>query len=201
MERKRATRATRSKSPNKTSKIPTKSPRSKSPRKTTPNGKENVKTSSSSSSSSKVWYTPFAGGQNLKFFKIVPSYVDRKEEPGYSILPKPTYWDWIYSAITLHHVWASPNTIWSAIALGMYFYFPYDLSSSSVASKGPITLDFFYARFPLWFVVTFGYALYWHVTLYYLNWADRPFIPNRVYNVPKVLHNIFYSLSGNISIP
>ena len=48
----------------------------------------------------------------------------------------------------------------------------------------------------MWAGVTFAYTAFWHVTLYFLEWAKRPFIPNRVYNFGKVLHNMFYSLSG-----
>ncbi len=98
----------------------------------------------------------------------------------------------------MRHVWASPNTIWSAIALIMYFAFPYDLSPNSVASKAPLSVEFFKERGPLWFFVTFGYTGFWHVTLYFLEWAKRPFILDRIYNWKKVFHNIFYSVVGII---
>jgi sterol desaturase/sphingolipid hydroxylase (fatty acid hydroxylase superfamily) len=43
-----------------------------------------------------------------------------------------------------------------------------------------------------------GYIAFWHITLYFLNWAKRPFVKNRAYNVDKVLHNMFWTLSGII---
>jgi sterol desaturase/sphingolipid hydroxylase (fatty acid hydroxylase superfamily) len=44
--------------------------------------------------------------------------------------------------------------------------------------------------------VTFGYTAFFHVTLYWLNWAERPFLKRSTYNVDKLAHNIFWSLSG-----
>jgi sterol desaturase/sphingolipid hydroxylase (fatty acid hydroxylase superfamily) len=74
--------------------------------------------------------------------------------------------------------------------------FPYDLSKGSVAYSSPLSLRFFAERLPLWMIVTFGYNAFWHITLYILGWAERPFIQNRKYNVEKVLHNLFWSASG-----
>jgi hypothetical protein len=70
-------------------------------------------------------------------------------------------------------------------------------------------------RLPLWVFTYFLYAGFWHVTLYGLGWAERPFIQpkdkplpegyekagtahaeGREYNSIKVLHNMGYSLSG-----
>lgn len=136
------------------------------------------------------------GTQDGHFFRIVPSYVDKSKPAGRSQLPKPLLKDWIWSALTLRHIWDSPNLVWSLMALAMYFLVPYDLSPSSAAAKGVLTLEFFKQRFPLWFFVVLGYDAFWHVTLYFLNWAQRPFIPNRKYRVEKVLHNVFYSFIG-----
>ena len=141
-------------------------------------------------------FRDLAGGKNGRFFQILPDFVDKKSKPGFSKIAAPSILDWVVSAVTLRHVWASPNTVWSLMALGMYFGVPYDLSPGSAASKSPLSLGFFLERFPLWAGVTFAYTAFWHVTLYFLEWAKRPFIPNRVYNFGKVLHNMFYSLSG-----
>jgi len=59
-----------------------------------------------------------------------------------------------------------------------------------------LSLKFFAERLPLWLVVVFGYNAFWHITLYWLGWAERPFIQNRIYNWNKVLHNLFWNVSG-----
>jgi len=132
-----------------------------------------------------------------RFFKVVPSHIkDLAVKPGFTPLVAPSLLDWFIGAITLRHVWASPNTVWSIIALGMYFLVPYDLTRGSAAASAPLSLAFFWQRFPLWAVTTFGYTAFWHVTLYGFGWADRPFVPGRMYKFTKTLHNMGYSLSG-----
>ena len=140
--------------------------------------------------------SPLAGGRDGKFFHILPDWVDPSLPPGTSPLPTPTAGSWLWSAVTLHHVWASPNTFWSLIALGMYFLFPYDLAPGGLSARGPVTVDFFLARFPLWFAVTFLYTAFWHVSLYGFGWGSRPFVTGRVYNWDKVLHDGFFFTSG-----
>lgn len=93
----------------------------------------------------------------------VPDHVDPKKKPGFSPLPQPSAWAWIVSAIRMDHVWASPNFVWSLIALAFYFTFPADLSPDGVSAQAPFSWAFFKARFPLWFAVTFGYTAFWHV--------------------------------------
>jgi hypothetical protein len=44
--------------------------------------------------------------------------------------------------------------------------------------------------------MTFGYTGFWHITLYYLKYASRPFIKNRPYNVQKLFHNMSWTFSG-----
>jgi hypothetical protein len=62
--------------------------------------------------------------------------------------------------------------------------------------QAPLSVAFFKERAPLWFALTFGYTAFWHVTLYFLGWADRPFIKARPYNLDKMAHNLFWSISG-----
>ena len=121
--------------------------------------------------------------------------------------------------VTLRHVWASPNTVWGAIALAVYVYFPYDLSATGacaacappavlrqdwrscsqahvlrlplcppagLAARGPLTSAYFQSRFPLFLAVTFAYTGFWHVALYGLGWASRPFVQGRQYRLTKV---------------
>lgn len=95
-----------------------------------------------------------------------------------------------------YHLTSTPNGTWAIIALVLYFLFPYDLSPSSTAASGPLTWAFFKERFPFWFILTVGYATFWHVALYILGWAKRPFIKDRRYNIDKVIHNVFWTISG-----
>ena len=139
---------------------------------------------------------PLGGGQGGKFFRILPPYISVKSKPGDSALPAPTPADWLRSALQLKHVWASPNLPWVIIALAFYFYFPYDLSPSGSAAAAPISLAFFQQRFPLWLVLVHGYTAFWHITLYWLKWSDRPLIPQRIFSMGKVLHNIMHSTFG-----
>lgn len=143
-------------------------------------------------------FRSFAGGRDGHFFAVTPDHIQKNLPPGFSPLPIATPSGWVMDALLLKHIWASPNLVWSVMALLMYFMVPYDLSATSPAVVAPLSLAFFYSRFPLWFFVVFGYTGFWHVTLYHLGWAERPFIPNRVFQWGKVAHNCFWSLSGVI---
>lgn len=109
-------------------------------------------------------------------------------------LPKPTLVSWIRKSPFV--LITTPNFVWAIISLAVYIAAPYNLGPDSAAALAPISSTFFLERFPLWFGVTFGYFSFWHITLYWLNMAQRPFIANRVYNVDKVLHNVFWTSSG-----
>ena len=90
----------------------------------------------------------------------------------------------------------SPNGVWGIIALLVYYFFPYDLSASSAAAKGPLTKAFFAERFPMWFVLTFVYVGFFHMMTYILGFSKRSFMPARVYNLDKVAHNVFWNVSA-----
>lgn len=139
-------------------------------------------------------FTNFLGTRNGRFFRYVPKHVDLKKAPGQSTLPLATLGDWFRAAPYV--LWCTPNGTWALIALAIYFLAPYDLSPTGTGAAAPLSVAFFKERFPLWFAVTFGYTAFWHVTLYGLGWAERPFIKNRVYNAAKVAHNLAYSLAG-----
>lgn len=139
-------------------------------------------------------YTNWFGMNNGKFIGEPPSYVDKALKPGLSEVPKPTLMSWISKAPTV--LIKTPNFVWASIALLTYYAFPYDLSYTSVAAKGPLTTDFFVERFPLWFSLTMGYDAFWHVSLYMFGQASRPFLEKRTYNIDKVAHNIFWTTSG-----
>jgi len=129
-----------------------------------------------------------------KYFGEPPLYVDKTLAPGMTDLPKPTIQSWIQKSPFL--LVTTPNFIWAIISLALYSGAPYNLGPESSAAIAPINSTFFLERFPLWFGITFGYFSFWHVTLYSMNMAQRPFIANRTYSIDKLLHNAFWTTSG-----
>ena len=138
-----------------------------------------------------------AGARNgHRFFHILPDWVDVAKPPGFTPLAEPTVRGWLRDALLLKHIWASPNLIWVAISLAMYFGMPYDLSPGGTAAQGPLSWAFFRPRWLLWMAVVFSYTAFWHVTLYGFEWARRPFLAERPYRLSKVLHNLAWFVSG-----
>lgn len=129
-----------------------------------------------------------------KYFGEPPLYVDKSLAPGMTDLPKPTVLSWIRNSPFV--LVTTPNFVWSMISLVFYTAAPYELGPDSTAALAPISSSFFLERFPLWFSLTFGYFSFWHVSLYFTQMANRPFIENRVYSLDKVTHNIFWTTSG-----
>ena len=134
------------------------------------------------------------GMRNFSFFGGVPAYVDISKKPGMSTVPKPTLLGWL--AASPFVLVTSPNGIWALISLLMYFFFPYDLSRSSAAAQGPLSAAFFRERLPLWMATVLGYVGFFHVTIYLMGLAKRPFIAARPYNLDKVAHNVFWTAAG-----
>lgn len=143
-----------------------------------------------------TFFSQVAGTQYGSFFRVVPPYVNKSLPPGHSSIPLPTVFDWLRNALLLKPMWGSPNTVWCIIAVLFYYTFPYDLSPTSAAAQSPLSTAFFLERFPLYLALVFGYDAFWHIALYFFSMAQRPFQANRVYNYTKMLHNLFYSLSG-----
>lgn len=129
-----------------------------------------------------------------KYFGEPPLYVDKSRSPGMTDLPRPTIESWIRNSPFV--IITTPNFIWAIISLGLYTMAPYNLADDSTAALAPISSAFFLERFPLWFGITFGYFSFWHVALYGMNMAQRPFIANRPYRIGKVVHNAFWTTSG-----
>ena len=114
--------------------------------------------------------------------------------PGMSQVPRPTIYSWIVNSPFL--LITTPNFIWVSTALVIYFSFPYNLGSESAAAIAPISQRFLAERLPIWIPTIFGYFSFCHAALYFFNAASRPFIANRIYNIDKVVHNVFWTLSG-----
>jgi sterol desaturase/sphingolipid hydroxylase (fatty acid hydroxylase superfamily) len=77
------------------------------------------------------------------------------------------------------------------MALLIYHYNPYPMNITS-----PLTYEFMTQRLQLWIPTVLGYSGFWYFTLYPLNLASRPFIPDRRPNYNKLAHNIFWTTSG-----
>lgn len=73
-------------------------------------------------------------------------------------------------------LWQTSNGGWALLALALYLAFPYDLSPGSPASLGPLTYAFFASRYPIWLTMAGVFYGFWHVTLYGLGFARRPFV-------------------------
>lgn len=134
------------------------------------------------------------GLHNGQFIGEPPLYVDKTLRPGVSEIPRPTILGWIQRAPFI--LLTSPNFLWASIALILYGLAPYDLTVSSTAAAGPLTIQFFSERFPIWLAITLGYDTFWHIALYVFQLASRPFLPTRLYKIDKVIHNIFWTTSG-----
>ena len=137
----------------------------------------------------------FAGtGPNGSFFET-PAWVDKSKSPGLTsqdaAVAPPGWW---IDFVTGKFLFFSPNLVWLMICLVDYFYFPYDYN----ASKSFDNLEWVYYRFKVNFTIVFGYFGFWHCVLYFLGWSERPFLPNRVYKLDKVSHNMWYTFLGTI---
>ena len=136
----------------------------------------------------------FAGMQQGHFWGTSSRSVDVSKPPLATPIPPPTLLLWAKSGLTLSHVIWSPNLIWLVISVALYILFPYDESLMNVGRQGAITSDYFQRRLPFWMAVVIGYFLFWHITIE--SWCRRSFIPNRPYRLSKVLHNLFYCVTG-----
>lgn len=119
-----------------------------------------------------------------------PSYVDPKKAPGDTPVPVDGG-SWWVPYVTGEFIYASPNLVWLIMAVLVYFVFPYD-----GALRDGWSVEFFLARCAINGGLVVSFFGFWHVTLYWLGWAKRPFLPNREYRWSKLVHNLFYSLVG-----
>jgi len=97
----------------------------------------------------------------------------------------------------------SPNLTWFLMAVGMWCVFPYDLKEeesevSGFASESTSSTmsTIFCHRLAINHCLAMGYIGFWHWALYVKGLCHRPYVPNRTYGYPKVLHNVFYTVLG-----
>jgi sterol desaturase/sphingolipid hydroxylase (fatty acid hydroxylase superfamily) len=135
----------------------------------------------------------FAGtGPNGSFFEL-PGWVDKSKSPGQtsqsSTVGAPGWW---VDQVTGKFLFFSPNLVWLVIALVDYFYCPYDFE----AAKNFDDISWVGLRLGINTAIVFGYFGFWHIALYVWGLSKRPFNPNRVYRLDKVLHNMLYTFLG-----
>ena len=138
-------------------------------------------------------FAGFAGTTNGSFFHT-PDWVDSSKPPGTTsqaaaYCPSPQWYAHLFSGYSLFF---SPNLVWLAIALFDYFVFPYDFAA---AEKG-YSATWILPRLVVNATITLGYSSFWHVTLYWLGFGQRPFKADRQWRWGKILHNLWYHCLG-----
>lgn len=132
----------------------------------------------------------FAGTSKGSFFEA-PEWVDIKKMPGYTSQKKVYPPNYFNSILSLEFFLWSPNLVWFCIAVLDYIFFPYDFVSAKVWAMDWITF-----RLLINLGIYFSYCGFWHLSLYWWNWAKRPFNSVRVWRWGKFLHNVWYSFLG-----
>jgi sterol desaturase/sphingolipid hydroxylase (fatty acid hydroxylase superfamily) len=128
-----------------------------------------------------------------------PRWVDLSLPPGFtsqlemmmhqSSHPKQK----LLSILTGYSLVFSPNLLWFSIAMAIYILAPYDYDTMK---RDGMTIDWFVQRAILNIIVMVLFNGFWHVTLYGLHYAQRPFAQGRVYKWTKTCHNIWYCTLG-----
>ena len=130
------------------------------------------------------------GGLNNGRLFGVPNSVDTRKQPGETSLDstyKRSPVEIIMGYVSFRFFFQSLLCVWSAIAISVYYLFPYGSMIDSC------TKEYYFRRFLINASVTLLYVSFWHITLYILKWGQRPFI-NREYCITKVVHNVFYTM-------
>ena len=142
------------------------------------------------------WVNGLGGLSHGSLFRISDA-VDTTKPPGQadtrSISPQAVepWKDVIRKIVTFESFLYSPNLSWFLMACVVWHFFPYP-----EVSKDFSLTTFLQKRWLLNSILAFGYVGFWHITLYILHWCRRPFVPDRTYNLQRVLHNMFYTMWG-----
>jgi len=141
-------------------------------------------------------------GTNFSFFQA-PSWVDLSLPPGCtSQIQMNLQGTNVWSIVTGHSLVYSPNLIWFLITIAIYVLAPYDIEALAATQTEDASSSSWFR--PQWFLqrallnasVMLTYYGFWHIVLYYLGWASRPFTQARVYRLSKLFHNMWYCLLG-----
>jgi sterol desaturase/sphingolipid hydroxylase (fatty acid hydroxylase superfamily) len=135
-----------------------------------------------------------AGTRNGSFF-TAPSWVNLHKAPGHTS-QNESYGnnpDWC-ALLSGKFLFFSPNLIWLLAAIVVYFIFPYPYNDIPVAAT--FAMDWIGYRALVNCTAVLSFFGFWHVTLYFMEYGQRPFKQDRVYRASKVVHNIYYSILG-----
>lgn len=146
-------------------------------------------TSTMESSSSSSWWNGLGGTVHGSFFRVSDK-VDVNKAPGTTSLwiqkgtreeqtVKAAFWSWA----TLEGFLYSTQSLLFVLGVSLYYCFPYQLDEPEPY------MDTVWKRGTLNFCVCAIYTTFWHVALFGWELGQRPFTPNRVYNVRKVRNN------------
>jgi sterol desaturase/sphingolipid hydroxylase (fatty acid hydroxylase superfamily) len=115
--------------------------------------------------------------------------IDTEKAPGTTSIAGPsTIGNVCKDILTASFFFYSPNLIWFMIAVIAWAIVPYDIGNS--ISELAIN------RLAINCGLVFGFFGFWHLSLYYFDKGERPFVANRQYSWTKVLHNIHYTFLG-----
>ena len=130
------------------------------------------------------------GGLNNGSLFGVSDAVDTEKQPGETSLDsthKRTPFEIMIDYVSFSFFFRTLLCVWCAIALGVYYLFPYGPMMNSC------TKEYYIYRLLINASVTLVYVSFWHITLYTIQWGRRPFVA-REYSMTKVVHNVFYTL-------
>jgi len=181
----------------------------------------NTRSNSSSRSSSTIFdrypiLNGIGGLSHGSFFRIQDSSVLQGQERGQggrgptteSLAPQ------LYKIMIGESFIYSPNLTWLIMSVCVWRIVPYNLDIDLdlrdntnntnttnvrvVPLQPPLLQDVLILldRIYINLFLALSYITFWHCALYFWGYCNRPFVSNRIYNIHKVLHNIFYTVLG-----
>ena len=135
------------------------------------------------------------------FFRKGSDVIDSEKPPGMSLPQDPpeSLRETTFKILTGESFCYSPNLSWFLMAVAVWCIFPYDLEpydADDTESGVLALLELVKDRLVINHVLALLYIGFWHWALYIRGYCQRPFVPNRIYNTAKVIHNLFYTVLG-----
>ena len=133
-----------------------------------------------------VW-EGLGGLSHGSFFRVCSDDSSIDEKPPGTSLPKSppdSLRQTAFKIMTGEAFCYSPNLSWLLMAAGTWCVFPYELEESNHASVVDLAKD----RVVVNLALALAYIGFWHWALYFRGFCHRPYVPNRIYRVSKVLH-------------
>lgn len=139
------------------------------------------------------------GGLSHGSFFLASDSVDKSKAPGKTEVVPESLGQTFRKILIGEAFCYSPNLTWFLMAACSWCIFPYNLESPALSSTSRTHVELINALFERVYInygLAMTYICFWHWVLYIRGICERPFVPNRVYNVTKVLHNVFYTMMG-----